>query len=336
MEKSQRDEYREQRFLENFIEFGSLHRARVAYECLQRFRRIRRENQATRASLALEILQTYLNAFEDVGIWLIVVPKWLAGKGGLLELLSSRIKRDERQPRMRPKYSTLEQLAFYGQYSTPDALARRLRLPYHEREFDTANIAADRREALRLELKELSRLFNVFFWEAERVTPCLDAPGATPRRGRTGDIQCDLAPWKVLNRIKHGLLVTLSKPENRGAGVCVHTNPEDFEEYWEIPVRYYSLTKLVALTFVGCLFLGRLLSLVYQPRYHAVPAVSWLEASIRVNLKRLDPYQIERVLRASRVPRRYDLLAAVSHQERVVEPYLFGELSANWWRGHPE
>lgn len=321
MEKSQRDEYRDQRFLENFIEFGSLHRARVAYECLQRFKR-RGTEQSTRASLALEILQTYLNAFEDVGIWLTVVPKCLAGKGGLVELLSSQT-----ESTFRIRYRNMQQLAFHGAYSGPDALARRLRLPYQDHEFNAWGIPEERRQPLRLELGELSRLFNVFFAEAEKVRPS--------RKG-TGAIYHDLVAWKVLNRIKHGLLVTLSEPETRGAGVCVHTNPQDFEEYWEIRVGYYWLAKLVALTFVGCLFLGRLLSLVYQSRYHAVPAVSWLQASFHVNLKRLDPYQIARVLRASRVPRRYDLLGAVSHQERVVEPYLFGELSANWWRGHPQ
>lgn len=326
MEKSRRDEYREQRFLENFIEFGSLHRARVAYECLQRFKRTRRTEQSTRASLALEILQTYLNAFEDVGIWLTVVPKWLAGKGGLVEMLSSYAKIGEREFRTKPKrrtkpknYSTIQQLTFHGAYSQPHALANKFRLAYHDHE---------------LEIKELSRLFNVFFEEAEKVTPCLDAPGAAPSRDSAGAIYYDLAAWTVLNRLKHGLFVTLS--DEAGAGVCVHTNPEDFGQYWEVRVKYYSLVKLVALTFVGCIFLGRLLSLVYESRYHAAPSVSWLEASFRVNLKRLDPYQIGRVLRASHVPRRYDLLTEVSHRERVVEPYLFGELSANWWRGHRE
>ena len=331
MDMSERARYLEQKFLENFIEFASLHRARVAYECLQRFKRIRRHDETPRASLALEILQTYLNAFEDVGIWLTVIPKWLAGENPLAKLLSSSA---DTRPRMRPKYSNQEQLVFHGLYSTPEGAARRLRLPYHDHEFDAWDIAPDRREPLRRELNEMSRLFNAFFWEAEKVTARLDAPGGAPRRDATGAIRFDLAAWGVLNRLKHGLLVTLS--DEAGVGVCVHTNPEDLGECWEIRVNYYSVARLVAVTFLGCLLLGRLLSLVYQSRYRVVPSVSWLEASYRLNLKRLDPYQIARVLRASRVPQRYHLLGAASQREREIHPALFGELSSNWWRGHPQ
>lgn len=371
MDKSQQDEYHEQRFLENFIEFGALHRARVAYECLQRFKRVEQQSEATRASLALDILQTLLNTFEDVAIWLVIIPKWLDAHDVLRKLndgwytrpdwLDSKDEFDTffRGQRPLPKWincaksfaelrnaeftlakllqrtrshersewDNMQRLAATRSFSPPGDLARTVHLPYRDFEFDELGIEQEHRESFRRLLKELSRLINIFTLNAEKVVPTDDVKGV---------VKFDLAAWRVLNPIKHGIRVTLSNSDQWGVGLCIHPNPQTIGDYWEFPVKHYYLVKLVVMTFVGCLALGWLLALAYQSRYRVMPSVSWLPASLRVNLERYDPYQIARVLRCSRVPRRYDLIPARSQQRHWIEPDLYGQLSRNWWRGHPE
>lgn len=301
--------YREMKFVENFIEFGALHRARVAWSLLQRFEDVPEEEGSVRGSIALDVLQTYLNAYEDVVLWLQVLRNWNPEETSVARLLE--------RARFFPRHmEDLERLEMHSiiEGNTSESFAGTFRLPYRDIDnWERVNPAS--RERLRREIDELARLCNVFFWDAHYLA-------------ESGE----LALWRAWNKTKHGLFVTLTHSHTWGNVIMVHTDPEDLSNAYELPARYYDLAGLLVQTFIGCVFLGRTLNVLYQIGYQRIPDVSWLRMATGMDMLKISREKIGAVLAASRIPRQDLLLGSGERaQPRHFHPVFGWEFANDWW-----
>ncbi|MGD0114979.1 MAG: hypothetical protein ABSC13_03100 [Dehalococcoidia bacterium] len=301
---------REMKFVENFIEFGALHRGRVAWGLREQFTRTPNERANMRASLALDLVQTYLNTYEDIAIWLHVLQKWVRRQGNVTQLLDR-----ERAVGQRHRISHLQRLSVPESGHTGESLARRLGLPYRDRDNWEA-VHPSSRDRLRRDIDELARLSNALFSGAQSWT-------------RSGD----LGLWRAWNKTKHGLFVTLRR-SRAGAGniLTIHVNPDDLGERYELPVQDRQLVRLLVRTFMGCVFLGRALDIVYQLRFQRVPEVSWMAHAAAMNMTEVSREDIEEVLSASHVQRQSWLLGPGPHDPPYELESTFAVKLASGWR----
>lgn len=304
-----RDAYREMKFVENFIEFGVLHRARVAWSLLERFLSVPEEQESIRGSIALDIFQTYSNTYEDVVLWLLVLQNWNCEDTSITDLLD----KVRFYPRQTQDSDRLEMHSImHG--GTGESFARTFRIPYKETDnWDRVNPAS--RDRLRGEIDQLARLSNVFFFYAYYPM-------------ESGE----LALWRAWNKTKHGLFVTLTRSYTRGNVIMVHTDPKDLSNAYEIPARYYDLICFLVNTFIGCVFLGRTLNVLYQIGYQRIPDVSWLPLAINMDMRKISHEQMRAVLTASGIPRQDLMLGAGPRsQPRYFYPVFGWEFADDWW-----
>jgi len=304
--------YREMTFLENFIEFGALHRARVAWGILEQFKHTPEEQANLRASLALDLVQACLNTYEDVTIWLQIMRKWTRGTASITELLDK-----EYTEHSEDAYGgTLDQLKVLEFGGDAANLARALGVPYR----DTDNwelVSEESRERLRGEMDELARLFHIFFWDHHT-------------RRKTGE----WSVWRAWNKVKHGIFVTLTVSEKGWGNILtVHTDPGDLSKGYEIHVGDPDLIWLLVRCFVGCVLVGRALNILYQFRFQRIPQVSWLAQAATMNMREINPTDIQGVLTSSHIDRQSLLLGAGPTKWPRYFGQVFGiELSPEWWR----
>jgi hypothetical protein len=157
-----RKSFREMKFLENFIEFGALHRARVGWGVLEQFKCTPEDQVTLRASLALDLVQTCLNTYEDVAIWFQIMQKWFGdaanrGTATIMALLDN-----EWTEHSKLAYSTQDQLKVLEFGGDAAGLARALGIPYRDTD-NWEQVREESRELLRGEIDQLARLFNIFF-----------------------------------------------------------------------------------------------------------------------------------------------------------------------------
>jgi hypothetical protein len=281
--------YRQRKFVENFMEFGALHRARVALGLVERLRDEPNENRSVRASLMLEIVQNYLNSFEDVALWLKVIHKWTAEDFDIIGALA--------KARFNPaREDTLQRLIEHGllRGGTAEDFARRHGIPLDA--------------YFKSEVAELARLANVMGWETTHSA--------------AGKIEI----WHVWNKAKHGTFVTLSRSSEWGDVLRIHVDPSDLSDAAEIRVHGFSAINFMAKTFLNCMFLGLTLNVLFQVRYQTRPEVSWLAASNGVNLFQLNIADIRRILTSNQVPRQEHWMFGKTHFKRLIEPAYGFEL----------
>ncbi len=282
--------YYEMKFLENFIEFGALHRVRTCWNLLSQFEVLSDEDENLKGSIALAITESFLNSHEDLALWLQALDEWVGPNTPHILKALEAARFSSGSFYLDVKH--LKKIAKLGVASGRD-LAARFQLPYDERS-DWAWVRPEAKVWIREELDRLATILYRFFYDALYL-----------RRGTS-----ELILWKAWNKSKHGARVMLTRNSSLGPLVTIRLDPDDPKESFHVRARSREIRLLVAKTMLGNVFLGRLLNLLFQKRYGQPPDVSWIELSLELNTQSLSRATMSSVLQSSRIPR----------QDLAIEP----------------
>lgn len=340
-------------FVTNFIEFGALQRIRTSWMLLEQFDRA--EGSADRASAALGIFQNLLNQYEDTMLWLQVVLDWRDATTSVTRLIEEARFRTpnlryyrtfETNPtKMADFRKKLEWQDLLNSDASGPGFARRIAVPYFDEAYDADGFSQLDRRWLRVEIDALASLKWRFLSETRRY---LDAAlDGTPHK-KSGYFE----QWPIWNKLKHGLFATLTEREDRrGVVLNIHLDPDRLGNASEVEVDAREIYPMVAKTFMGGQFIGRLLAVVSTIRYlpfiddrtPGTPDAPWLTAAREMSLEPISRADLERVIRAVRVPNQRlhvhlapNSLSADGHVEAATSPRPYWveeiKLGADWWK----
>ncbi len=304
-----RDMHYDMMFMENFIQFGALHRAKVSWSLLKRFDQLGDEDGSERASIALEIVQTYLNAHEDLALWLQALDEWARDPTVRVQEALHKAKFWAGKQGFDEQHGVLVAKLRVG---SGRGLAKRFGLPYDDDD-DWSWTLPEAREWIREETDELAGLLYRFFGNA------LDL--------RNG---AQLTFWKAWNKAKHGLQVVHAYDHNGSGSVTIRLDPVDSSRDIGVSVQPGSLRRFVVASFLGNMFLGRLLNLLYQKRFEDLPDVKWLGTAVNMDSRKVSKKDLSDILESS-VAARQDLVLDPRQPPALARFFPTGfELEDDW------